>query len=60
MPKKSRHPRVADGTQCALLLVMPKGDYEDVAPELIAEDALGVVNHGWPEGFEVEIVNRSK
>lgn len=51
---------MADGTQCALLLVMPKGDYEDVAPELIAEDALGVVNHGWPEGFEVEIVNRSK
>lgn len=51
---------MANGTQCALLLVMPKSDYEDVALELIAEDALGVVNHGWPEGFEIEILNRSK
>jgi hypothetical protein len=49
----------AKGTQCALLLVTPKGDYEDVAPELIAEDALRVKNHGWPDGFDIEILNRS-
>ena len=48
------------GTNYALLLVMPQGDYEDVAPELIAEDALRVMNHGWPEGFDIEILNRSK
>jgi len=54
---------VAKGTKCtsdALLLVMPQGEYEDVAPELIAEDALRVMNHGWPEGFDIEILNRSK
>ena len=48
------------GMSCALLLVTPQGDYEDVAPELIAEDALRVMNHGWPEGFDIEILNRSK
>jgi hypothetical protein len=48
------------GTNYALLLVMPRGDYEDVAPERIAEDALRVMNHGWPEGFDIEILNRSK
>jgi hypothetical protein len=42
------------------LLVTPQGDYEDVAPELIAEDALHVMNHGWPEGFDIQILNRSK
>jgi hypothetical protein len=44
----------------ALLLVTPQDDYADVAPELIAEDALRVMNHGWPEGFDIEILNRSK
>ncbi|GJH26972.1 hypothetical protein [Caballeronia novacaledonica] len=50
----------AKGAPCALLLITPQGDYENVAPELIAEDALRVVNQGWPEGFDVEILNRSK
>jgi hypothetical protein len=50
----------AKGAQCALLLVTPKANYEDVAPELIAEDALRVMNHGWPDGFNIEILNRSK
>jgi hypothetical protein len=40
---------------------MPHGDYEDVAPERIAEDELRVMNHGWPEGFDIEIsTDRSK
>lgn len=34
-------------------------DYADVVPELIAEDAMRVLNHGWPEGFEVEVLNQS-
>jgi hypothetical protein len=53
----------AKGTRnmnCAPLLVTPKGDDEEVAPELIAEDALRVMNYGWPEGFDIEILNRSK
>jgi hypothetical protein len=50
----------AKGAPCALLLLTPQGDYEDVAPELIAEDALRVVNQGRPEGFDVEVLNRSK
>ena len=50
-----------EGHEYALLLVMPQGDYEDVAPERIAEDALRVMNHGWPEGFDIEIsTDRSK
>lgn len=36
------------GTNYALLLVMPQGDYEDVAPERIAEDALRVMNQVGP------------
>ncbi|WP_235516611.1 hypothetical protein [Caballeronia cordobensis] len=47
------------GVNYALILVTPEGDYEDVAPELIAEDALRVMNHGWPDGFDIEILNRS-
>jgi len=37
-----------NGTSDALLLVMPQGGYEDVAPELIAEDALRVMNQVGP------------
>lgn len=33
--------------------------YEDVVPELIAEDALHVHTYGWPEGFEVEVLNQA-
>ncbi|WP_321794752.1 hypothetical protein [Caballeronia sp. J97] len=50
----------AKGTPCALLLITPHGDYDDVAPEVIAEEALRVVNQGWPDGFDVKILNRSK
>lgn len=28
-------------------------------PELIAEDALHVHTYGWPEGFEVEVLNQA-
>ncbi|HHL4082049.1 MULTISPECIES: hypothetical protein [Burkholderia] len=34
-------------------------DYTDVVPELITEDAMRVLNYGWPEGFEVEVLNQS-
>jgi hypothetical protein len=30
-----------------------------VIPELILEDALRVVPHGWPEGIECEVLNPS-
>ncbi|MBU9589603.1 hypothetical protein [Burkholderia multivorans] len=33
--------------------------YEDVVPELIAEDALHVHPYGWTEGFEIEVLNQA-
>ncbi|MDR5826152.1 hypothetical protein [Caballeronia sp. LZ043] len=44
----------------ALIFVPPKRDYEDVAPELIAEDALRVMNHDWPGGLDIETLARSR
>lgn len=50
----------AKGIPSAILMITPRNEgYEDVVPELIAEDALQVHRDGWPEAFEVEILNRS-
>jgi len=50
----------AKGQPCAIVMITPIDEgYEDVVPELIAEDAMRVLNQGWPEGFEVEILNQS-
>lgn len=34
-------------------------EYKGVVPELLVEDALRVNRLGWPEGFEVDILNAS-
>ncbi|AMU19199.1 hypothetical protein [Burkholderia cenocepacia] len=50
----------AKGVPSAIVMITPRDDdYADVVPELIAEDALRVLNHGWPEGFDVEILNQA-
>mgnify|MGYP001037009600 CR=1 FL=1 len=50
----------AKGVPSAIVMITPRDeDYADVVPELIAEDAMRVLNHGWPEGFEVEVLNQS-
>ncbi|WP_175719024.1 hypothetical protein [Burkholderia anthina] len=50
----------AKGVPSAIVMITPRDDgYADVVPELIAEDALRVLNHGWPEGFEVEVLNQA-
>ncbi|HDR9172988.1 TPA: hypothetical protein QDB23_000166 [Burkholderia vietnamiensis] len=50
----------AKGRTCAIVMITPLDeDYEDVIPELITEDALRVLNLGWPEGFEVEVLNQA-
>lgn len=47
------------GTSCAVVMIYgPDEDYEDVAPELILEDALRVNPHGWPDGFQFDVLNR--
>ena len=46
--KGTKGTKGTNGTSDALLLVMPQGGYEDVAPELIAEDALRVMNQVGP------------
>ncbi|MBG0881934.1 hypothetical protein H0X90_34605 [Burkholderia sp. 9775_39] len=49
----------AKGVPSAIVMITPRDEeYADVAPELIAEDALRVYRDGWPEGFEVEILNQ--
>ncbi|MBJ9672432.1 hypothetical protein I5693_33250 [Burkholderia cenocepacia] len=49
----------AKGVPSAIVMITPQDeDYHDVIPELIAEDALQVHTHGWPVGFEVEILNQ--
>lgn len=41
-------------------MITPRDEgYEDVVPELIAEDALHVHTYGWPEGFEIEVLNQA-
>lgn len=48
----------ANGVSIAIVMITPTNEgYVDVAPELIAEDALHVHRDGWPDGFEVEILN---
>ncbi|ENZ78067.1 MULTISPECIES: hypothetical protein [Ralstonia] len=51
----------AKGTPCALVMILPRDQegYEEAAPELVTEDAFGVMNYGWPVGFEIETLNRS-
>lgn len=50
----------AKGGGCAVVMIQPVAEgYEDVAPELIVEDALGVTQRGWPTSFQVEILNPS-
>ena len=51
----------ATGRSCAVVLITPRDEeYDDVIPELIAEDALRVGSYGWPEGFEFEVLNPAK
>jgi hypothetical protein len=51
----------AKGIPSAIVMITPRDpDYADVVPELIAEDALQVHRDGWPDGFDVEILNRSE
>lgn len=48
----------AKGKQCAIIMVSGTDEgYADVIPELILDDVLRVNPHGWPEGFEIELLN---
>lgn len=48
----------AKGKQCAVMVVSGTDpDYADVVPELILEDVLRVNPYGWPEGFEIDLLN---
>lgn len=48
----------ATGKQYAIVLVAgTDDDYVDVIPELILEDVLRVVPHGWPEDFDIQLLN---
>lgn len=48
----------AKGQPCAVVMITALSeDYADVAAELIVEDALRVQSYGWPEGFDVAILN---
>lgn len=48
----------ATDTHHAVILVSGTGDaYADVVPELILEDVLRVNPYGWPEGFQIELLN---
>lgn len=51
----------AQGVSCAVVMIKARVQegYEDVAPELIAEDAFRVSNFGWPDGFDIEVLNPS-
>lgn len=50
----------AKGSPCAVVLIQPVNEgYDDVAPELIVEDALNVQQKGWPAGFQIDILNPS-
>ncbi|KVV07327.1 hypothetical protein WK77_16180 [Burkholderia ubonensis] len=50
----------AKGHPCAIVMITALDeDYADVVPELIAEDAMRVLNHSRPDGFEIEVLNRS-
>lgn len=48
----------AKGTQCALVMIAGTDhEYADVIPELILEDVLRVNPHGWPQGFDIQLLN---
>lgn len=48
----------AKGASCALVLICGTDqDYVDVAPQLVLEDALRVNPYGWPQGFDIELLN---
>jgi hypothetical protein len=48
----------ATGKQYAVVLMSGTDtDYADVIPELMLEDALRVIPHGWPVGIEFEVLN---
>ncbi len=48
----------ATGTHHAVVLVSGADDaYADVVPELILEDVLRVTPYGWPDGFQIELLN---
>lgn len=32
-------------------------DYADVIPDLILDDVLRVIPYGWPQGFEIQLLN---
>lgn len=50
----------AKGTSCALVMISgASGGYDEVAPELILEDAMRINPHGWPAGFDVALLNPS-
>ena len=48
----------AKGGNCALVMISSTdADHVDVAPELILEGAMRVNPLGWPQGFEVTLLN---
>ena len=48
----------AKGGNCALVMISSTdADHADVAPELILEGAMRVNPLGWPQGFEVTLLN---
>lgn len=50
----------AKGTRCAFVMISGTDpEYADVVPELILEDVLRVNPHGWPKGFNIDLLNPS-
>ncbi|GJJ00746.1 hypothetical protein RugamoR64_12840 [Duganella rhizosphaerae] len=48
----------ATGKHHAVVMVSGTDDgYADVIPELILGDVLRVPPHGWPEGFNIQLLN---
>lgn len=48
----------ATGKHHAVVMVSGTDDgYGDVIPELILDDVLRVNPHGWPEGFDIQLLN---
>lgn len=49
--------RAATGGSCAFVKITGTDDgYEDVAPQLILEDALRVNPYGWPQGMHFDVM----
>lgn len=48
----------ATGMHHAVVLVSGTDDaYADVVPELVVEDVLRESPYGWPDGFQIELLN---